>query len=63
MNGKYAIVDIGWHGSMQFYLEEFFRVRNLNIYLDGYYVGINPVSDLVGNTFGYLYVYNDLYFR
>lgn len=63
MNGKCAIVDIGWHGSMQFYLEEFFRVRNLNIYLDGYYVGINPVSDLVGNTFGYLYEKNDLKLR
>ena len=29
----------------------------------GYYVGINPVSDLVGNTFGYLYEKNDLKLR
>lgn len=63
MNGKCAIVDIGWHGSMQFYLEEFIRIHSMNVSLTGYYVGINPNDSLRGKTEGYLYSAKDLKLR
>lgn len=63
MDDRCAIVDIGWHGSMQFYLEEFIREKNLSIMLEGYYVGIDPIADVQGETFGYLYDKNDLNLR
>lgn len=53
--GNCAIVDIGWHGSMQYYLELFLSENNVDAKVDGYYVGIMPNMPLTGNTFGYLY--------
>lgn len=55
MKEKCAIVDIGWHGNMQFYLDEYFRHIDQKAELYGYYVGINPVPDLKSNNFGWLY--------
>ena len=52
-NGDVAIVDIGWHGSMQKALNSL-NISGLNIY--GYYVGLTP--DKKNNTkqcFGYLF--------
>lgn len=63
MTGECAIVDIGWHGSMQYYLEEFIRVHKLKTTLTGFYVGINPVFPLSGTYKGYLYNPNDLRLR
>lgn len=54
-NGECAIVDIGWHGSMQYYLEEFCRLNNIEVRLHGYYVGIMPNVPLIGTTDGYVY--------
>lgn len=50
-----ALVDIGWHGSMQFYFEEFIKTHNLNVNLTGYYVGIYSFYDLSGKAYGYLF--------
>lgn len=55
MNGKCAIVDIGWHGGLQYYLEEFVRQAGLQIEFEGYYVGIAPRIDLTGRVHGYAY--------
>lgn len=55
LNEKCAIVDIGWHGNMQYYLEEFLKINGLNTKLKGYYVGINPTRSLHGELYGYLY--------
>lgn len=63
MFGKCAIVDIGWHGSMQYYLDEFIKLNNLNVELDGYYLGINPLFPIKGECNGYLYEKNDLSLR
>lgn len=55
MKGRCAIVDIGWHGSMQFYLDEYFKHLEMNTQLYGYYVGIEPMPDLKSRNFGWLY--------
>lgn len=63
MMGQCAIVDIGWHGNMQFYLEHFAQIKNIDVTFSGYYVGINPISNVKGRTFGYLFDKNDLRLR
>lgn len=55
MNGNVAIVDIGWHGSMQYYLELIIKHASINADITGYYLGINPIVPLNGKVKGYLY--------
>lgn len=55
MIGKCAMVDIGWHGSMQFYLEKFFENEKIETKLYGYYVGIKPSYTIKGYCKGYLF--------
>lgn len=55
MNGKCAIVDIGWNGSMQFYLESIFDIEKEACDLKGFYLGINNLYPIKGHTYGYLY--------
>lgn len=55
MVGKCAIVDIGWHGSMQYYLELFCRDNLVGCEVDGYYVGILPNVPLESKAYGYAY--------
>lgn len=55
MEGQCSIVDIGWHGGMQYYLERFIEQNDLNISLKGYYMGIAPTFELKGIVKGYLY--------
>lgn len=63
LSGNCAIVDIGWHGSMQFYLEKFCENEHIEIKLHGYYVGINPIERLDCSVEGYLFSPNDLSLR
>lgn len=62
-SGKCAIVDIGWHGSMQYYLEEFLSANNIDVKIYGFYVGILPTFSLKGKTEGFLYNEENLKFR
>lgn len=55
MKNRCAIVDIGWKGSMQFYLEEFFSIAEINTVIDGYYIGIEKKYKLKGNVSGFVY--------
>lgn len=55
MKDRCAIVDIGWHGNMQFYLDEYFKHIGLKVELYGYYVGIEPTPELKSKNFGWLY--------
>lgn len=55
MSGRCAIVDIGWHGSMQYYLERFIDELGLDIQIEGYYVGILPNVPLDNPCYGYVY--------
>lgn len=47
LSSKIAVVDIGWHGSMQYALEELIREENLNTAVKGYYVGINAENSAI----------------
>lgn len=47
MQGRIAIVDIGWHGTMQNAFIELIEEAGLNVKIKGYYVGISPDADLV----------------
>ena len=53
--GNVAIVDIGWHGSMQFYLEELARCGDIDVKIRGFYVGIDALPDISGSTEGYIF--------
>ena len=55
MEGKVAIVDIGWIGSMQYALEEFARMSGRDLTVSGFYVGMNPENPVEGLAEGYLY--------
>lgn len=55
MLGRCAIVDIGWHGSMQFYLDKFFLNENIETKIDGYYVGIKSIYNVNGRQRGFLF--------
>ena len=69
---KTAIVDIGWHGNMQNAIFNIIQSENLNIELDGYYVGVAPHSEKQKRLSmnGYLFskkepdlYYNELFFN
>ena len=57
--GKVAIVDIGWNGNMQRALEEICLLANIDISIEGFYVGLNPNSNNLKNNIinakGYLF--------
>lgn len=55
MEGDCAIVDIGWYGNMQWYLEKFIEQAQLKVNLFGYYIGIKTDKELKSETFGYIY--------
>lgn len=57
--GECAIVDIGWHGSMQYFLEQFMQQHDLNVMIHGYYIGISPSNELKGSVYGFLYDKNE----
>ncbi len=63
LSGNCAVVDIGWHGSMQYYLEEFLSGHGADIRIHGFYVGILPSEDLRGEADGFLYDRDDQRFR
>ena len=63
LDGHCAIVDIGWHGSMQYMLEQFCTLNNISIDLHGYYIGIQPTNKLTGKVSGYLYDQNNYRLR
>lgn len=63
MSGNCAIVDIGWHGTMQYYLECLLELSGLKANITGYYVGVNPIVPLKGKTKGYMYREGDLKYR
>jgi len=54
-----GIVDIGWHGSMQYYLEQIAEINGLQIDFTGYYVGISLFYKLKGKIKGYLFEKED----
>ena len=55
VEGKCAIVDIGWHGNMQWYLEELLSACEIRANIHGYYVGISAIDAIKEKTNGFLY--------
>lgn len=54
--GRVAIVDIGWNGTMQNALQSIIDEGNLNVTtLDGYYFGVVKENIKKGNAYGFLY--------
>jgi predicted HAD superfamily hydrolase len=41
IQGDIAVVDIGWHGSLQYFLDKIIRQSSLSISLHGYYIGLS----------------------
>lgn len=55
MRGRFAIVDIGWHGTMQRNLETYYRICGYDTNFEGFYIGILPNKPLMTKTHGYIY--------
>lgn len=55
MQGRFAIADVGWHGNMQYYLEQFCKQRGIAAEPGGFYIGILPVQKLRSPVNGYVY--------
>lgn len=53
-NGKIAVVDIGWHNSMQYYLEQISKRENMNLEMFGFYVGRQTGEKKVENVWSYI---------
>lgn len=60
MRGKIAIVDIGWHGNMQYCLEQFIAEKNMDMQPEGFYIGITPTKKLTTPVNGYLFDSSDI---
>lgn len=63
MRGNIAIVDIGWHGSMQYYLEELLRLGKIPAAITGYYVGIHLIVPVKGMVYGFVFYPENLKLR
>lgn len=55
MTGSCAIIDIGWNGSLQYYLELFSEKKLYKLSIDGYYVGSQKKWNMRGSENGYLF--------
>lgn len=67
-SGNIAIVDIGWIGNMQNLLSVMCKQMNIDVEIDGYYIGVNPFSKNQENNKMYGYLFNknkneNLYFK
>ncbi|MBQ9230182.1 MAG: hypothetical protein IJ190_03265 [Prevotella sp.] len=63
MNGRCAIVDIGWNGTMQYYLDKLIDISEIDADINGYYVGINPSKPHKGKCEGYVFNQENLTLR
>lgn len=63
LEGNVSIVDIGWHGGMQYYLERLLEKANINSRITGFYVGIKSTYNIKGSALGYLFDSDNLKLR
>ncbi len=63
MNGRCAIVDSGWHGTMQYYLEKILQMAAIDAKINAYYIGVYSSLPLNGFAKGYLYDNENLKLR
>jgi len=50
-----SVVDIGWRGTMQSYLERYLHMTGKKIKVTGYYLGVNKNTGNTENKIGYLF--------
>ena len=59
MQGQIAVVDIGYHGTMQYALQEVIAAEGWDVSVKGYYVGVDPDARFIREgkiaAEGYLY--------
>lgn len=60
IRGKCAIVDIGWNGSMQYYLENIIETSETEARINGYYVGMSQSVPIKGCAEGYIFSKDNL---
>ena len=60
LSGNVAMVDVGWHNSMQFYLEKIAKYNNYNLNLYGFYVGKMHNEKDVNFSKGFISDTNDI---
>lgn len=63
MSGNCAIVDIGWHGTMQFYLEQLIELSGIEARINGYYVGHHSYVPVKGKAEGFVYNQDNLKYK
>lgn len=63
MSGKCAIVDIGWHGNMQIYLQELINACHIEADITGFYVGIESADCIKSKVRGFLFDNDNLKLR
>lgn len=63
MRDSCAIVDIGWHGTMQYYLEKLIEFGEIDARINGYYVGHHSYVPIKGKAEGYVYSQENLKFK
>ncbi len=54
VTGKIAVVDIGWRGSLQFYIQKIFDDEEIMLNTTGYYIGLDPDARDYCEMNGYL---------
>lgn len=54
VKGKIAVVDIGWHNSMQFCLENILNGEGIENDITGLYFGIQSKESLVKHSYGFI---------
>lgn len=57
--GKVAIVDIGWHGNMQYNLQTLLQNENIPNNIYGYYIGVKPNDNKKDNVKMLGYIFDD----
>jgi len=63
MQGQCAIVDIGWHGTMQYYLEKLIENSGIDAKINGYYVGHHSYVPVKGGADGFVYNQDNLTYK
>ena len=63
ISGRCAIVDIGWHGNMQIYLQELMDECHIKADVTGFYVGIQSADVIESKVKGFLFDNDNLKLR
>lgn len=63
LNGNCAIVDIGWNGTMQYYLDKLIEIGEINAKVNGYYVGMSRTVPIKEKAEGFIFSSGNFKYR